>query len=111
MVPTLSALTKIYICRDLAHCKQSPQPFATLERTTGEVDPADLQAVSANPGEQSDDESLSNDSLFVPQTGGCRRHERYQHLSRFIARARICVKCCIWKMIGLSHCLYPTRPA
>jgi hypothetical protein len=70
MVVTLSALTKIYICDSLARCKQSDQPFATPERITDEVDPAYLQAVIAKPGEQSDDVSLSNDSLFIPQTAG-----------------------------------------
>jgi hypothetical protein len=46
--------------------KASAQPSATSERITDEVDPADLQVASTEPGEQSDDESLDSGSLFVP---------------------------------------------
>jgi hypothetical protein len=47
-------------------------PFATPGRTTDGVDPAHIQTVSADPGEQSDEaESPGNDLPFVPLTAGC----------------------------------------
>jgi hypothetical protein len=44
-----------------------PQPIATPERTSDEVESEYLQTASAESDEPSDDASLDSDSLFVPQ--------------------------------------------